>query len=50
MATKIEKHNKIDLLKTEFKASLGKIEVEQRWLKAAMLGVLGLLIKIAFFS
>jgi len=43
------KHD-IDLLKTEFNASLGKIEVEQRWLKAAMVGVLGLLIKIAFFS
>ena len=43
------KHD-IDLLKTEFNASLGKIEVEQRWIKAAMVGVLGLLIKIAFFS
>ena len=45
-----EMQSSAELLKHEFKASLGKIEVEQRWIKAAMVGVLGLLIKIAFFS
>ena len=45
-----EMQSSAELLKHEFKASLGKIEVEQRWIKAAMVGVIGLLIKIAFFS
>jgi hypothetical protein len=40
----------IELAKNEFNTSLVKIDIELKWLKAAMIGIFGLLIKIAFFS
>jgi len=40
----------IELAKNEFNTSLVKIDIELKWLKAAMVGIFGLLIKIAFFS
>lgn len=42
------KHD-IQLLRSEIELLKSEIKTEQKWIKVAILGILGLLVKIAFF-
>ena len=44
-----ETKNDIQLLQSEIELLKSEIKTEQKWIKAAILGILGLLVKIAFF-
>ena len=48
LATKVDINNIKEVMAT--KTDIAEIRIELKWLKAAMIGIFGLLIKIAFFN